>query len=206
MLFLIPVVFAGFYTTYFSHISDFNESFTAVTGGGVTIFHHIHAALATFWILLLVIQPLLIRYKRFKIHKTIGKITYFIFPLLIISLIILILNILKSGHPIRAYGTFSNTIMLFLFYSLAVYNKKNTPIHMRYMIGTSFSFLGPPIGRFGVFILGMQPKIINNAVYILVYLILTGLILCDRKHGKNFKPFILILIVWVIRQIVFNII
>ncbi|WP_340114788.1 hypothetical protein [Maribellus mangrovi] len=206
MLLLIPAVLAGFYVTYFSHLSDFSEGFTALTNGKITIFHHLHATLATLWILLLVAQPLLIRYGKFKIHKTIGKTTYLLFPLLIISFILLILNILKSANPIRAYGVISNTLMLILFYSFAVNNKKYTPIHMRYMIATAFSFLGPPIGRFGVFIMGMQPKIINNSVYIIVYLILTGLILLDKKHGKNFKPFILVFAVWVIRQIVYNII
>lgn len=204
MLLLILLVVLGFYKTYFSHFSDFNESFTAITHSSVTIFHHLHATLATFWILLLIIQPLLIRYKKFKIHKTTGRISYFIFPLLILSFIPLILNILNSNHPIRAYGTISNGILLILFYSLAVYNRKNTPKHMRYMIGTATAFLGPTLGRIGSYIIGVQPKTSDNAVYIIVYLILIGLIILDRKHGKNFRPYILIFVVWAIRQIVFN--
>ncbi len=202
MLLLIAIAFLGFYKTYFSHFFDFSEV-TAITRGNITIFHHLHAILASLWILLLIVQPLLIRSGKYKIHKKTGKISYFIFPLLILSFIPLILNILKSDHPIRAYGTISNSILLILFYSLAVYNRKNMPIHMRYMIGTAFSFLGPTIGRIGVYLIGWHAKTSDSAVYILVYIILIGLILLDKKHGKNFKPYIVILVGWVIRQIVF---
>ncbi len=196
MLLLIPVIIIGFYTTYFSHFSELTESFTAVTHGRVTIFHHIHAALTTLWILLLIIQPLLIRYGKFKIHKKTGKISYFIFPLLMISFIPVILRILKSDYPIRAYNPLAGFTMLILFYSLAVYNKKNTPKHMRYMIGTATVFLQPSIARIGNFLFGLQPKTSNNfLVFTIVYLILIGLILVDRKQGKNFKPYIFILVV-----------
>lgn len=207
MLLLIPLAFTGFYITYFSHFADFNEAFTAVTNGKITIFHHLHATSATLWILLLIIQPLLIRFEKFKIHKTIGKISYFIFPMLIISFIPLILNILSSSHPIGSYNPVANSLFLILFYSLAVYNRKNTPKHMRYMIGTATVFLQPAIARIGIFVFGWQPKTSNNfLVFITIYLILIGLILLDKKRGKNFKPYILILVVYIIQQIVFNII
>jgi hypothetical protein len=206
MLLLIPVAAVGFYTTYFSHLSDLNESFTAITHSSVTIFHHIHASLATLWILLLISQPLFIRYRRFKIHKAIGKISYFVFPLLILSFIPLIIIILESNYSIRAYNPIADATLLILFYSLAVYNRKNMPRHMRYMIGTATVFLSPSVARIGKFIIGWQPKIsINFLVFGTVYLILTGLILLDRKHGKNFRPYILMLVVWIINQIVFNI-
>ncbi len=182
MLLLIVVVIFGFYKSYFSHFRDFNEGFTAVTNGDITIFHHLHATLATLWIFLLIIQPLLIRYRKFKIHKMIGKISYFIFPLLIFSFILLILNIFKSGQPVRAFNPIANCAFLILFYSLAVYKRKNTPTHMRFMIGTATVFLQPSLARIGQYLFGLQPKTSNNfLVFIIIYLILIGLILLDRK-------------------------
>jgi len=205
MLLLVLLTVIGFYKTYFSQFPDFIESFTAITRGSITIFHHLHAALSSLWILFLIVQPLLIRSGKFKIHRAIGKISYVIFPLLVLSFVPLISSILESDHPGRAYGTISNSILLVLFYSLAVYNRKRTPNHMRYMIGTAFAFLGPTLGRIGILIVGLHPKTTDNSVYIIVYLILIGLILLDRKNGKNFKPYIVILVAWVIRQIVVNI-
>ncbi len=206
MLILVLLSIIGFYKTYFGQIPDFNESFTAISHSGITIFHHLHVVLASLWVLFLICQPLLIRHGKFKIHKTIGKISYVIFPLLILSFIPLILSILKSDFPGRSYGPISNSILLVLFYSLAVYNRKRTPKHMRYMIGTAFAFLGPTLGRIGNLILGLQPKIADGSVYVIVYLILIGLIFLDRKQGKNYKPYVVILVVWVIRQTVLYII
>jgi len=205
MLLLVALVAIGFYKTYFGQFPDFNESSTALSHSRVTLFYHFHVVLATLWILLLIIQPLLIRYEKFKIHKRIGKISYFIFPLLILSFILLVISILQAKHPILAYLPISGSTWLILFYSLAVYNRKNTPQHMRYMIGTATTFLGPTWGRIGNMIIGLQPNVTQNIQYGIIYLVLVGLIFLDRKHDKNFKPYILIMAAWVIDQIVYNI-
>ena len=205
MLLLIALVVLGFYKTYFSHFRDFSESTTALSHSRVTIFHHLHIAFAALWILLLIIQPLLIRYEKFKIHKMIGKISYFIFPLLILSFIPLILRILQADYPILSYLPIAGGTLLILFYSLAVYNRKNTPRHMRYMIGTAIVLLGPTFGRIGTIIIGLQPNVTQNTQYGIIYLILVGLIFLDRKHDKNFTPYILISIGWIIHQIGYNI-
>ena len=151
------------------------------------------------------IPAFLIRYGKFKIHKTIGKLSYFIFPLVILSFIPLILRILQTDNPILAYLPISGCTLLILFYSLAIYNRKNTPKHMRYMIGTAIVFLGPTIGRIGPIVFGLHHNTTQNIQYVIIYSILIGLIFLDRKHGKNFKPYIIISVGWVIHQIVYNI-
>ncbi|SFN49778.1 hypothetical protein [Salegentibacter flavus] len=144
MLLLIPLVILGFYKTYFSQFPDFNEK--------ITMFHHLHAAIASVWILTLIIQPLLIRHRRYKIHKMIGKISYIIFPVLILSFIPMMLRIIYSDHPVNLFFPIADCTLLILFYSLAVYNRKNTPKHMRYMIGAAIVFLGPTFGRIAPYI------------------------------------------------------
>ena len=205
MLLLIALAIIGFYKTYFGQFPDFNENSTALSHSIVSIFDHLHAVMAAFLILLLIIQPLLIRYGKFKIHKTIGKLSYFIFPLVILSFIPLILRILQTDNPILAYLPISGCTLLILFYSLAIYNRKNTPKHMRYMIGTAIVFLGPTIGRIGPIVFGLHHNTTQNIQYVIIYSILIGLIFLDRKHGNNFKPYIIISVGWVIHQIVYNI-
>lgn len=197
MLLLIPLVILGFYKTYFSQFPDFNEK--------ITMFHHLHAAIASVWILTLIIQPLLIRHRRYKIHKMIGKFSYIIFPVLILSFIPMMLRIIYSDHPVNLFFPIADCTLLILFYSLAVYNRKNTPKHMRYMIGAAIVFLGPTFGRIAPNLIGLSNKVSQNTQYGIIYLILIGLILLDRKHSKNFRPYILILIAWGINQITFNI-
>ncbi|MGW8314550.1 MAG: hypothetical protein ACWGNV_03040 [Bacteroidales bacterium] len=198
MILLVPLVILGFCKSYFSQIPDFNE--------GITLFHHLHAAIATVWILALIAQPLLIRYRKYKIHKWIGKFSYALFPLLVLSFIPMIYRALHGANPVNAFYPIADCSLLILFYSLAVYNRKNMDRHMRYIIGAAIVFLGPTFGRIGPNILGLQEKISQNIQYVIIYSILIGLILLDRKHSKNIKPYSTILAGWVVHQFVFNVI
>lgn len=72
------------------------------------------------------------------------------------------------------------------------------------MIGTAIVFLGPTIGRIGPLLLGLSTHWTQNLMYVLVYLILIPLISMDRKNRVKPQPFIVILIIWVIHQISFN--
>ena len=90
-LLLIPLIFIGFYKTYFIQFPSFKEN--------ITSWMHIHAMIATLWIIMLIVQPLLIRNKKFKQHRLVGKISYVVFPLLILSFIPQILRVINSGYP-----------------------------------------------------------------------------------------------------------
>jgi hypothetical protein len=74
------------------------------------------------------------------------------------------------------------------------------------MIGTAIVFLGPTIGRIGPQILGLSENVTQNSQYGLIYLILFGLIMLDKKHRKNYQPYLMILSTWIIHQITFNLI
>ena len=77
LLLLIPLTFAGFYKTYIGQFPDFEEK--------IDSFIHFHALIASLWILILIIQPFLILNKKYAAHRTIGKLSYILFPLLILS-------------------------------------------------------------------------------------------------------------------------
>jgi len=49
LLLLFPLIFAGFYQTYFRNFPFADR---------ITYFEHLHAFIATVWVLLLVIQPI----------------------------------------------------------------------------------------------------------------------------------------------------
>src|SRR5580700_8312852 len=85
--FLVLLVFValGFYYPYFSLFPDFKS---------VTIIVHIHAITLFLWLVILMVQPLLIRYHRYKAHKMVGKLTYFLLPVVIISM----LGVIRQGY------------------------------------------------------------------------------------------------------------
>src|SRR5215510_7625792 len=82
-LLLIPLIAWGFYQTYF----------TTLFAPRARIIH-IHFAFMMIWAAMLITQPLLIRYKKISIHRTIGKISYVVIPLLLITGFFLI----RSGY------------------------------------------------------------------------------------------------------------
>lgn len=196
LILLIPFTFLGFYKTYFSQFPSFDENITA--------FVHIHAAIASIWILMLIAQPILIRNRKYKLHKKVGSISYVVFPLLILSFIPQMIKLAHSDTPAFLFYPLSDSILLITFYTLAIYYRKKTPIHMRYMIGTGLVFLSPTLGRIGPLLLGLSDKVTQNILYGIIYCILIGLILLDRKNGKNYRPYLLILGAWIIHLIVFN--
>lgn len=76
-LILIALIIAGFYKSYFGLFPHFNNNITAIT--------HLHAFVMTLYIILLFVQPLLIRYKNFRAHHLLGKFSYVLVPVIILS-------------------------------------------------------------------------------------------------------------------------
>jgi hypothetical protein len=153
---------------------------------------------------MLIVQPILIRNKKNALHKKIGKISYFIFPLLILSFIPQMVKMIQSENPAFLFFPLADSILLITFYSLAIYHRKKVSKHMRYMIGTALVFLGPTVGRIGPYIMGWSGNVTQNVQYGIIYLILIGLIYLDKNHRKNYQPYVFILISWIIHQIVFH--
>jgi len=197
-LLLIPFTFLGFYKTYFNQFANFKEN--------ITTYIHLHAIIATIWILMLIVQPILIKNRKNKLHKKIGKISYIIFPLLILSFIPQMIRIINSDNPNVLFFPLADSILLTLCYSLGIYHRKNVSKHMRYMIGTVIVFLSPTLGRIGPLLLGFSDSVTQNILYGIIYVILIGLIFYDKKNGKKYQPYLLIFTIWIMHQISFNLI
>lgn len=204
MLILVPLSILAFFKTYFGQFPEFEEGVSALSHSTTSVFDHVHVFFAFLWILLLIVQPILIGCGKTKLHKIIGKISYVAFLLLVLSSFPLIYRILHADHAMLAYLPISDIVLLVLFYSLAIYNKKNTAKHMRYMIGTAAVFLGPIFGRLGPYVYHLHPKIMNNTKFVIIYILFLRLIYLDRKYGRDFKPYLVIVVAMMLKQILFN--
>ena len=143
---LLLLVIWGFYRTYFNLFPLFT---------GIQTVQHFHGIMMLSWFAMLIIQPLLIRYEKFALHRKLGALSYIIIPLLLLSIFL----VARMGFYRDAarftkeqnIGSLALNIPGLVFfgalYILAMVNKKNTAYHMRYMIGTSTLMLGPGIGR-----------------------------------------------------------
>lgn len=197
-LLLIPLTIAGFYKTYIVQFPNFKTNITA--------FIHIHAFIASVWIAILIVQPFLIVNKKFAIHRKVGKISYVVFPLLILSFVPQIIRTANSDNPKNLFFSIADLILLIIFYGLAVYYKKVSSRHMRYMIATTLVFLGPTVGRIGPVLLGWSELFTQNIQYLIIYCILAGLLLYDKANGKKYRPYVTAMCFFLIHQIVYHIV
>lgn len=187
-LLFIPLTFLGFYKTYFVLSPELI--------GTVDSYTHIHAFVASLWITLLITQPLLIRYKNFKLHRFFGKISYFVFFALILSFIPQMLK--EYGKNLFPLNASFDIALLILFYVLAIKHKNNVAIHMRYMIAIALIFIGPTLGRIIFFLLELENLGSLHIPYLFVIGILLGLLFWDKKNNRKYKPYIVALIAFTV--------
>jgi hypothetical protein len=153
---------------------------------------------------MLIAQPFLITNKKVELHRTIGKISYFVFPLLALSFIPQIVRNIQEGHTIVIFFPMADALTMIALYSMAIYYRKDSGKHMRFMIAMVLMFLGPTFGRIGPILLKLSEVVTQNITYGLIYLMLISLILYDRSNQRNFKPYVVALPFFVAHQIVFE--
>ena len=67
----------GFYQTYTSQFPNFIDKTATI---------HVHGIFLMMWMVLLIVQPLLISTGRAKLHRIIGKVSYVLGPLIIVTM------------------------------------------------------------------------------------------------------------------------
>lgn len=194
-LLFIPLVFFGFYKTYFIQFPAFKN-----------VKHdyiHIHFAIATVWVLLVIVQPFLIVNKKIAWHRKLGKLSYIIFPLLILSFVPMVVTKLKSDTPKDAFFAIGDGTLLVLFYCLAIYYRRKSTVHMRYMIAAALVLLGPTVGRILPNLLGFGDIATQNIQFAIIQSILIALVLFDMKNKRKYFPYLIAIAGWCIHQFVF---
>jgi hypothetical protein len=203
LLLLIPITFWGFYPSYFAKLFS------------MQLVYHAHAFFMILWVAMAIAQPFIIRQKKTKLHKAIGKTSYLIMPMLFISSYIVIQHTyynfistqaaeLEAGNSTIAmekiYSDAAAYIMigvvyiiwLFVFYVLAVINRKKMLNHATYMFAAILTLLGPTVDRImyqiTMYFGGSFNVFVENAVFVSILLILTGLILYQNKKEISIKP------------------
>jgi len=185
-LLLLLLVIAGFYKSYYGLFPDFNNS--------ITVPIHFHAFVMSLYVILLILQPLLIFYKKIETHRLLGRFSYVLVPLIIFSFLAMIHKEYndKLLHKITNADfiefTFLNVGKLSLFaafYSLAIVHKRNTPFHMRYMIASSLVFVEPALSR--TMNMDLTPSLLVSLLFTDMLLIV--LISFDKIKQLNYKPY-----------------
>jgi hypothetical protein len=190
----------GFHNTYTINFPQFK---------GFQWEQHFHGTMLMSWFGMLIIQPLLIRFNKRSIHRNLGKISYVLAPLVCYSVFLVSRMVfyreIKTRPLDSVLGQLSldiPTIFIFgLFFILAMINRKDAAVHMRYMIATSLLMLGPGLGR-ALIIFGGIPFPVAVSIVIYISEIMAVLFLInDIRKGNNFKPFLTITIILIFNQL-----
>lgn len=194
-------MFWGFWVTFFSKLRE-QENYRM----------YLHGITLVAWCLMLIVQPYLIRSKKVTLHKKIGKLSYFLVPLLLFSTIDLFKFRLQGIVTLRSVDHFGialvlNALVVFvILYGLAIYHKRKGTIHARYMLCTAFPMFPPITDRIiGIHfpsLLNYVPTVDGNPMvpiygFAMADILLIILAIWDwRSHRRwNVFPFVLLLLV-----------
>ena len=193
------LVVAGFWMTYITRITE-QPNYRM----------HFHGITLTLWCVMLISQAYLIRTKNNGLHKRMGKLSYVLVPLILFTTLDLLHYQLGKRSQL---GTMDyhfvalvvNALIAFIiFYGLAIYNRKRSGLHARYMISTVFPFITPATDRIiHIYFPSIVPHfyaiegtpMVPIAGFLMADLILVGLIIWDWYSHKrlNVFPFVLLI-------------
>ncbi|MFZ1288558.1 MAG: hypothetical protein WAR79_00590 [Melioribacteraceae bacterium] len=220
LLLLLPLIFFGFYPSYFAKLFS-----------SLPDIIHLHAFFMLLWITIAITQPFLIKKNKLKIHRIVGKISYIIMPVVFVTGYLVVRhayysNIVSETEKIAVVFSSPDIIAitdiakentaigllylfwLVLFYILAVINRKKIINHATYMFAAILTLLGPTIDRilFQVYqYFGIDYNFFaENAVFLLIDLLLIALLLFQWMRGTSLKAVIISLLVYVTGQFVYH--
>ena len=205
-LVLFAFIFLAFYKSYFSIFPDFKANIKSAT------VIHFHAMVSFTWVVLLILQPLLIRYKKYSWHRAVGKFTYLLAPLLIFSFLALMYVKYKEADMSKVpvleviynfYFQILHTVFFTTFYILGVINKhrKNISLHSGYMIATGLIFINPIMRRVFFNGFGTSFTVAETIALILTDAATILLLVIAMKHKTNYKYYFIILMLFALYQI-----
>ena len=202
---LIPVALLAFAKSYFTGVT--------FTGKSVTVLIHAHTALMVIWLLMLIAQVWFIRTKRFQLHRWVGRSSYAIAPLILVAMIVVSHESLNrtagslstQGAQIEVY-TWGQLLGFGLAWSLAIFFRKRTPLHMRFMISTILATGSAFVFRIILNWFGWVPGMdtLDNVVAAngaILTLSLLALVVADWQKGLKWSPYWVVTVVIVIMHV-----
>jgi hypothetical protein len=205
LIFLLPIFIAGFWIPYFSEIPHFEDSITAAV--------HVHAVLLFGFLLLLIVQPLAIRYNAFSVHRALGKLTNILIP---IALIFSVAMLWKEYHEHLSAGAtfaaarnseFLSTVQLLLFGTLygvaiAAIRRHDVATHMRCMICIALVVLPAGLARTMGYWFNMRQSSSQAVCLVLIDVSLLALIAFDLRRRVSNRTYAIVLSAYVVIECV----
>lgn len=138
----LAIVGVGFFPTFFSRLGEVDPR------------HLLHAAISIGWLVLVLVQALLVRSRRFKWHRWLGWASTVLFAILIVTTMQMIALMLNGHRPMpfesaKLFG-YSDVMTLPLFvilYVSAIVLRKDRHVHSRLISITMLVGIIPALAR-----------------------------------------------------------
>ena len=199
---LVTIVsLAGFYGSYWNKFPRLGEFQNLI---------HIHFLAFTCW-LLLIIQPVLIIKKKFKLHRQLGRLSYLLAPILVLTIILLSkekfireFSESESSAMMTAFIAFVDISSFSTFYLIAMFKKSNVRWHVAFIIAATLIVLNPGLSR----LLNQITMGLGMLTAILIPFLVPGIVLIIEKikykRAILKSPYFLIIIIWTIEILLFT--
>jgi len=188
----------GFWPSYFSGVFQGHSD--------RAVYFHLHTVMVSLWLVLLIVQPLLISRRRLQLHRLLGRSSYVVFPLLLLSVlllahsripahIVMVDNAPNVGQHL--FIPFKDLLILCVAFFIAIQWRHVVAIHARGMVATGLVFIEPALVRLFRNVLGATDHFFPFSLLTL-YLILVALMVAERRQQRGRWVFPLILGLYVI--------
>ena len=200
-LLLLAVV--AFWEPYFSHV--FSGDYSMVTSN----YKHFHVVMAVSWLAMLMAQPYLIRTGKRPLHRQIGKLSYVLGPLMVLSIVLLahsqMVTFEEQLDPRRHFILFIQlgfALFFAVLYCLAIFYRRTPTIHARYMILTGILLIEPVLVRVFKFNLSFIEWSVPYQVvtWPMVDLLLLAIVIAERRQESGRRVFQGALVVFIAYQ------
>lgn len=193
ILLLLGVAVFGFWKPYFGRL------------GAAQGLAHLHALAMLTWIGMLVAQPMLIRGRRLAWHRRVGKASYAVVPLLVVSALFLAQMRIREAPPQALpmqqtilYLGLSASVLFVVVWGLGIRHRHDTALHARYMVGTALTLIDPSLARVMIFwVPGVPPPLYQWISFGVIYAIVLTLIVLDRG-SRGRRAFVVLLGLFVV--------
>jgi hypothetical protein len=195
---LLGFAFWGFWVTYFAR-----------PAGTVASWEHLHGVAMFGWCAMLIAQSFLVRSSRRDLHRALGKLSYALAPLIVVSTIALANFRLNLRGP-TAEGIYVLGLQLFLllqvivFYTQAIRHRRRPDVHARWMVCTALTLIDPIFARIllvNFLQMPVESQVAQYFTFAMIDLILLALVLRDLKESGRRDVFLPALALTVATQV-----
>jgi hypothetical protein len=184
----------GFFTSYLSAFPQY---------GKFPVVIHIHFIAFLCWLALTIIQPVLIKKKNFSLHRKLGTFSYFIAPVMVVTMAILIITKVKRlllNSPddaiVEAFIGLLDVVSFTTYYIVAMLNRRNVRWHVAFIVSATLIVLNPGMARL---LNQVQPGLGMLGAVVIPFVVPLCVILYEKISLKKpiFKsPYALFFLCW----------